>query len=158
MRASGFTLLELLVVIAILGILLALASSIPRDPYALRSAATTLSNQVTRARMEALQRNEFVGIRVDKSGGQFFLFEDKDRNLAFSTGDTVIAGTVTKLPSSEYPGVKLGSSVASGGYTFVYDTRGISRSMTAFNVPITNAAATRTKTVVVTAQGRASLQ
>ncbi|MFC5847274.1 GspH/FimT family pseudopilin [Deinococcus petrolearius] len=156
---AGFTLLELLMVLAILGILFTLTARIPRDGFAVRAAATALSAQVTRARMEALRRNEYVGLRIDRASATFFLFQDGDRNLAYdAVTDPVLPGTTTVLGSGDFGAVQFASTVPTAGHTFVYDTRGIARSGAAFSVTLRNPAGSAARTVAVSAQGRSVLQ
>jgi len=159
MRNGGFTLLELLVVIAIIGLLARLMFLIPRDGFAVAGAAGTIAQLVTRTRMEALRRNEYVGFQVDKVGNKVFLFEDLDRNLAYSTtADKIIPSAGLTLASGDYPSTKFGSSLVSPGYTFVFDTRGIPRTLNSMTIPVSNASGSKIKTVSVTPQGRATVQ
>lgn len=156
MRPSGFTLLELLIVIGILGILFALSSRLSRDPYAMNAATTRLSTQFSRARMEALRQNDYIGVQVDPTNKRFFIFKDTNRNLTYDAGEDILGGTLTTLPSSDYPNIVFATGTS--GASVVFDPRGISRSTTAFSITLTNSAGNRSKTVAVTAQGRANIQ
>lgn len=158
MRAAGFTLIELLVVIAITGLLFGLYSIFPRDGMTVRSAAESLSSNFSRARMEALRRNEYMGVRVDPAANTFFLFMDVDRNLQYTLAGDGQPITQVGINSGEYSLVKYDATVPSTGYTFVFDTRGLSRTPTGFAVKLTNRSGSVARTVQVSAQGRSNIQ
>ena len=78
MTRRGLTLLELLLVLGILGVLLGLALPLlSPNRLALDQAARSLAAQVTRARLEAIRRNAFVGLQVfTEEAGGYLLFVD----------------------------------------------------------------------------------
>ncbi|GAB6942827.1 GspH/FimT family protein [Thermus brockianus] len=88
---SRLALIELIIVVALLGILLALGTGYLRsDRMAVNQAAGSLAAQVTRARLEAIRRNAFVGLQFSMAGaGGYTLFVDANRNGSDDTGDTI---------------------------------------------------------------------
>ena len=89
MTRRGLTLLELLLVLGILGVFLGLALPLlSPNRLALDQAARSLATQVTRARLEAIRRNAFVGLQVFTEGaGGYLLFVDQNANRRYDPGE-----------------------------------------------------------------------
>ncbi|WP_243094023.1 GspH/FimT family pseudopilin [Thermus thalpophilus] len=153
---SGLALIELVIVVAILGILFALGTGYLRsDRIAVNQAAQTLAAQVTRARLEAIRRNAFVGLAFNAAGaGSYRLFVDENRNGSYDGGETVIQSVT--FGQGDWGRVRLQS--VSGASTLVFDPRGIPHDLNATSVTLSNWAGTYSKQVQVTPQGRASVQ
>ncbi|WP_105317391.1 GspH/FimT family pseudopilin [Thermus tenuipuniceus] len=152
----GFSLVELILAITILGILLALGTSYLRsDRIAVNQAAQSLAAQVTRARLEAIRRNEFVGIQFSTQGfGGYVVFVDANRDGTFNSGETV----VQNVPFGQGDWARVRFTAVTGASTLVFDTRGIPTSFTPSTITLHNRAETYTKTVQISGQGRASVQ
>ena len=150
---QGFSLLELIVLLAVLGVVLSLSAGVLNpDRQAVNQAAQSLAAQVTRARLEAIRRNEFVGIQFDITGaGKYEIFVDNNRD---GTADDVIQSVT--FGQGNWARVKL--SQVSGGTSFVFDTRGIPVSSVQIQVTLSNHQGTYTKTVQISPQGRAAIQ
>jgi len=155
-KPRGLTLIELVIILAILGILLALGTGYLRsDRIAVNQAAQSLAAQVTRARLEAIRRNEFVGIHFSTQGfGGYVVFVDANRDGTFNTGETVVQSV--SFGQGDWARVRL--TAVTGASTLVFDPRGIPTSFTASTVTLRNRAETYTKTVQISGQGRASVQ
>jgi type IV fimbrial biogenesis protein FimT len=151
----GLTLIELVVVLAVLGVFLALG--VPRlnpDPQAVNQAAQGLAQQVTRARFEAIRRNELVGLWLQIGGaGGFALFVDANRNGSYDAGEPIIHRVT--FGAGDWGRVRLQS--VSGSSTLVFDTRGIPRDWVQTTVTLSNRAGTYTRNVQISPQGRAQV-
>ncbi|WP_041433756.1 GspH/FimT family protein [Thermus sp. CCB_US3_UF1] len=155
-KPLGLSLLELVVVVAVLGILLALGTGFLRsDRIAVNQAAQSLAAQVTRARLEAIRRNEFVVINFSTQGfGSYTIFVDTNRNTSQDAGEPTIQ-TVT-FGQGEWARVRL--TGVSGSSTLVFDTRGIPPSLAPVTLTLSDRGGTYTRTVSISAQGRAQVQ
>ncbi|AEG33635.1 hypothetical protein Ththe16_1230 [Thermus thermophilus SG0.5JP17-16] len=152
----GFTLVELLILLTILGVLLTLGMGYLRsDRLAVNQAAQSLAAQITRARLEAIRRNAFVGLQFSTAGaGGYTLFVDANRNGSYDTGDTAIQSIT--FGQGDWGQVRLQS--VSGASTLVFDPRGIAQALNATTVTLSNRAGTYSKQVQISPQGRASVQ
>ncbi|RTH01729.1 prepilin [Thermus scotoductus] len=155
-KPYGLTLIELVIVLAVLGVLLALGTGYLRsDRLAVNQAAQSLAAQVTRARLEAIRRNAFVGIQFSTQGsGGYVVFVDANRDGTFNTGDDVVQSVT--FGQGNWARVKLAG--VTGASTLVFDTRGIPTSFASSTLTLGNRAGTYTKTVEISVQGRASVQ
>lgn len=149
----GFSLLELIVVLAVLGVVLSLSAGVLNpDRQAVNQAAQSLAAQVTRARLEAIRRNEFVGIQFNATGaGRYEIFVDSNRD---GTPDNVIQAVT--FGQGDWARVRLAQ--ISGGTSFVFDTRGVPVNFVQIEVTLSNRQGTYTKTVQISPQGRAAIQ
>ncbi|WP_135255590.1 GspH/FimT family pseudopilin [Thermus caldilimi] len=155
-KPRGLTLIELVIIIAILGVLLALGIGyLGSDRLAVNQAAQSLAAQVTRARLEAIRRNSFVGIQFGTQGfGGYVVFVDANRDGTFNPGETVVQSVT--FGQGDWARVRL--TAVSGASTLVFDPRGIPTSFTPSTVTLGNRAGTYSKTVQISGQGRASVQ
>ncbi|WP_279165306.1 GspH/FimT family protein [Thermus scotoductus] len=159
--AFGLSLLELVVVLAVLGILLALGTGyLNSDRTAVNQAAQSLAAQVTRARLEAIRRNEFVGLALRTNGaGGYAVFLDTDRDGVQDAGETILQ-TVT-FGQGDWARVRLSglqqNNTAVSSATLVFDTRGVPQNFAILTITLSNRAETYTKTVQISEQGRATI-
>lgn len=155
MAKRGVTLLELLLVLGVLGVLLALGLPLlSPNRLALDQAARSLAAQVTRARLEALRRNDFVGIQFLIGGaGGYVVFVDQNRNGTYDTTETTIQ--TVNFGQGDWAQVRL--TALTGPAALVFDPRGIPQDFTGGTVTLSNRAGTYTKGVSLSPQGRASL-
>ncbi|MFM9419859.1 GspH/FimT family protein [Thermus scotoductus] len=151
----GFSLTELLLLLAILGTILALSSGyLNPDRQAVNQAASSLAAQVTRARLEAIRWNDFVGIRFLTGGaGGYVIFLDQNRNRTYDGADTAIQ-TIT-FGQGEWARVRL--TALTGPEVLVFDPRGIPQDFTGATVTLSDRAGTYTQGVSLSPQGRGSL-
>ena len=153
----GLSLIELVVILAVLGVLLALgAPRLSPDRLAVNQAARGLAQQVTRARFEAIRRNEFVGLQLQTGGtGGAVLFVDANRNSSYDPGEPIVHSM--DFGTGDWGRVRLQS--VSGASALVFDTRGIPRDwVQATIVTLANRAGTYTRKVEISLQGRAQVQ
>ncbi len=153
MQREGFSLLELLVVLLLLGLLLALLPSrLNPDRRAVDQAARMLSEQVVRARLEAIRNNVFAGVQFDPSGaGSYTVFLDSDMSFGLSPGDRVLQKVL--FGQGDWARVRL--TAPSAPVTLLFDPRGIPQDFPGLTVVLTNPQGTYTKQVEITPQGRA---
>jgi len=154
-KPQGLSLIELVIVIAVLGILLALGTGyLPSDRLAVNQAARSLAAQVTRARLEALRRNDFVGIQFLTGGaGGYAVFVDQNQNGTYDTTETTIQ--TVNFGQGDWAQVRL--TALTGPAALVFDPRGIPQDFTGTTLTLSNRAGTYTKGVSISPQGRASL-
>ncbi|AFH38737.1 GspH/FimT family protein [Thermus thermophilus] len=154
-KPHGLSLIELVIVLAVLGVLLALGTGYLRsDRLQVNQAARSLAAQVTRARLEAIRRNDFVGIQFLTSGtGGYVVFVDQNRNGTYDAGDTAIQ--TVNFGQGEWARVRL--TALAGPAALVFDPRGIPQDFTGATVTLSDRAGTYTKGVSLSPQGRASL-
>lgn len=148
-RQHGFSLIELLVVLAILAILIGIAAGrLPRDRLAVNQAAEGLARDYQYIRLEAIRRNEFVGLAVDPANNRYVVFVDMDRDLVQGDDDfpvkTVNVGSDGVLIDSTNMG------------PLVFDPRGLNPTpfVSELAVQLNNNSSDYPKTVCVTNQGR----
>jgi type IV fimbrial biogenesis protein FimT len=159
--ALGFSLLELVVVLAVLGVLLVLGTGfLNSDRTAVNQAAQSLAAQVTRARLEAIRRNEFVGLAFRTTGaGGYALFVDANRNGVLDTGETTLQ--TVAFGQGDWARVRLTglqqNNTALSSATLVFDTRGVPQSFANLTVTLGNRGGTYAKTVQISEQGRATI-
>lgn len=157
--ALGLSLLELVVVLTVLGILLALGTGfLNSDRVAVNQAAQSLAAQVTRARLEAIRRNEFVGLAFRTAGaGGYTVFVDANRNGIQDPGEATLQ-TVT-FGQGDWARVRLSglqqSGTATPGAVLTFDTRGVPQNPAQLSVTLSNRGGTYSKTVEISPQGRA---
>lgn len=154
-KPHGLSLIELVIVLAVLGVLLALGTGYLRsDRLAVNQAAQSLAAQVTRARLEAIRRNAFVGIQFLTGGaGGYVVFVDQNRNGTYDAGDTPIQ--TVNFGQGDWAQVRL--TALTGPGALVFDPRGIPQDFTGATVTLSDRAGTYTKGVSLSPQGRASL-
>lgn len=157
--SRGFTFVEVLVAVSILGILLKVGSGYVRsDRIAVNQAATLLSAQITRARLEAIKWNTFAGITITTTGnGGYVLWRSTDNNSSYTAGTDVAIQTYT-FGTGDLGQVKR-TAVGTGNpnpnlNSFVFDSRGIPQNGSAGYVVLDNTSATYRKVVCVSSQGR----
>ena len=156
MARQGLAFLELLVVLAVLGVFLALG--VPRlnpDPQAVNQAARGLAEQVTRARLEAIRQNEFVGLHAFTDGaGGYAVFVDRYGDRGYDPGEEV---QLVRFGQGEWARVRLdlGQSTL-GNLPILFDPRGLPAKPIAATVVLTSGGATRK--VVISQQGRARVE
>ena len=156
MAKRGVTLLELLLVLGLLGVLLALGLSLfSPSRLALDQAARSLAAQVTRARLEALRRNAFVGIQflTDGAGG-YAVFVDRDGDWRYDPGEEV---QLVRFGQGEWARVRLDLERSSlGNMPLLFDPRGIPARPITATLALTSGGTTRK--VVISQQGRARVE
>lgn len=146
---QGFTLLELLVIVAVMGILFGIGFvNLPRDRFAVRQAAEGLARDVQLARFQAISRNTYVRLEIDPASDSYVIRE-RDSGTAIKT--VQLAG------SSSTPQTEIGS-VDVDANDLVFDPRGIGIGLGAQRVVISSTASDYTKTVVISQQGKASIE
>jgi len=112
----GYTLIELLMALAIAAVLAAVA--IPSglrmlDDFRARSAATYLAHRLGRARIEAIKRSAFVGLRFEASADDYSFTAVADGNDNGLRTSEIVDGTDRALTTAEFlgwnfPGVTFG--------------------------------------------------
>ena len=152
MKRQGFSLLEVLLVLSILGVLLAL--SLPRlnpSEQAVAQAARMLSEQVVRARLEAIRNNAFAGVQFDPTGaGSYTVFLDTDSTPGLSPNDLILQKVL--FGQGDWARVRLLSPTAPA--TLLFDPRGIPQDFGGLTVRLSDESGTYTKGVEITPQGR----
>ena len=146
--ALGVTLLEIIAVVGVLGILLSIAPLLmPRDSFAVRQEAQSISRLVEWARFEAVRRNTHVGVRVNLIDSNLEVYEFEP-----------LAGT--EIPIREHDLEGFGVDVAATtGYPVAFDTRGLRDPITGFGLAsIQLTSGSHTTFVCVNAQGKTSVQ
>jgi type IV fimbrial biogenesis protein FimT len=154
--ARGVTLLELLLVIAIVGILGAAGfAAVPRDRFAVNQAAEGLARSFNLARLEAVRRNEFVGLYLESAaaGNGYALFVDANGNGQYDAGEQII-----KRVRFAGGAVKIASVGASPTRSLVFDPRGMTFGIFTGTVEFANLSTSYSRKVIVSQQGRARLQ
>jgi len=112
----GFSLIELLMALALAAVLAAVA--IPSglrilDDVRARGAATYLAHRLGRARIEAIKRSGFVGLRFEASANDYSFTAVADGNDNGLRTSEIVAGTDPALTQAEFlgwnfPGVAFG--------------------------------------------------
>lgn len=169
MRATrGFSILELLIAMVVLGIMSAISLKMLRsDRIAVQQAATILTGQVSRARLEAIKNNENAGIWV--TGSSTTTVSSGGANTTSTTAgsykicvdanrDGTCANTETTVHSVQFGQGELGKvMVKTAGYPVIFNSRGISVTG-ATSIVLSNKEGNFTKTIQINAQGRANIQ
>ena len=151
-HSAGLTLLELLITLSVLGILLGIGGTTVRsDRIAVDQAARALSMQVSRARLEALRRNDTVGLNASTAAQQVRLFTDLDRNSTYAAGE-LLRGTTIQYGADQQSHVKLNSDI-----TLLFDARGILRSPMGATITLSSHRGYQ-KTIAINAQGKVAIQ
>ena len=174
-RAAGFSLIELLIVIAILGVLLAIGyANLPRDRLAVNQAAEGLARDVQLARFEAVRRNWFVGIHFEtgEGGSRYLIYcdhpgsgngdcrsHDFDPDPSLSTRSYEEGDAILKE-------VRLGAGgntlafieEVDGADDILFDPRGVAVTAANHTVSIASSRSDYLKDVVITPQGKASIE
>ena len=153
----GFALLELVVVLSILGVLLAL--SLPRlnpSEQAVAQAARMLSEQVVRARLEAIRNNAFAGVHLFTEGaGGYAVFLDRNENRAYDPGEEV---QLVRFGQGDWAQVALDPAESSlGNLPLLFDPRGIPAKPIAGTWTLRSTSG-HTRKVVISQQGRARVE
>jgi prepilin-type N-terminal cleavage/methylation domain-containing protein len=114
--SRGFTFVELLMALALVTVLAAVA--IPSglgilDDFRARGAATYLAHRLGRARIEAIKRSVFVGLRFEASANDYSFTAVADGNDNGLRTTEIVAGTDAALTQAEclgwnFPGVTFG--------------------------------------------------
>jgi prepilin-type N-terminal cleavage/methylation domain-containing protein len=114
--SRGFTLTELLMALAMAAVLAGVA--IPSglrivDDFRARGAATYLAHRLGRARIEAIKRSAFVGLRFEASANDYSFTSVADGNDNGLRTNEIVAGTDPALTPAEFlgwnfPGVTFG--------------------------------------------------
>ncbi|WP_243094024.1 GspH/FimT family protein [Thermus thalpophilus] len=156
MGKGGLSLLELLGVLAVLAVLLALGLPwLSPNGLALDQAAQTLAAQVTRARLEAIRRNAFVGLDVLRQGaGGYLLFVDENGNRRPDPGEAF-----QEVRFGEGPWARVRLDLAQshlGNLPLLFDPRGTPYGLTTATFALSSGSASRK--VVVSQQGRARVE
>ncbi|WP_038056252.1 GspH/FimT family protein [Thermus amyloliquefaciens] len=150
---QGLSLIELILLLAVLGVALTLSAGLLNPSrQAVNQAAQSLAAQVTRARLEAIRRNEFVGLRFSAQGaGQYEVFVDTNRDGA---PDAVLQ--TVAFGQGDWGRVRL--TQVQGANPFLFDTRGIPKEFAETAVTLSDRQGTYSKTVRISPQGRAEVR
>ncbi|MER3536197.1 MAG: prepilin [Thermus sp.] len=157
MNSSGFSLLELLVVLLILGIFLLLATPQPDpDRRAVDQAARGLSEQVVRARLEAIRNNVFAGVHLFTDGaGGYAVFLDLNANRVYDPGEEV---QLVRFGQGDWARVALAKERSTlGNLPLLFDPRGIPAKIITGTWALKSSSG-HVRKVVVSQQGRARVE
>ena len=157
MNSGGFSLLELLVVLLILGIFLLLAIPQPDpDRRAVDQAAWGLSEQVVRARLEAIRNNVFAGVHLFTDGaGGYAVFLDLNANRVYDPGEEV---QLVRFGQGDWARVALAKEKSTlGNLPLLFDPRGIPAKIITGTWALKSSSGYVRK-VVVSQQGRARVE
>ncbi len=157
MNSSGFSLLELLVVLLILGIFLLLATLQPDpDRRAVDQAARMLSEQVVRARLEAIRNNVFAGVHLFTDGaGGYAVFLDQNANRLYDPTEEV---QLVRFGQGDWARVALAREESTlGNLPLLFDPRGIPAKIITGTWALKSPSGYVRK-VVVSQQGRARVE
>jgi len=158
MARQGLAFLELLLVLLVLGVLLALG--LPRlspDRQAVSQAARGLAEQVTRARLEAIRQNEFVGLHAFTDGaGGYAVFVDRDGDRGYDPGEEV---QLVRFGQGEWARVRLDAGRSTlGNLPLLFDPRGLPAKPITATLVLTDRQGSAVKRVVISQQGRARVE
>lgn len=144
----GVTILEIMMVVAVLGVLLSIAPSLmPRESFAVRQEAQSISRLVEWARFEAVRRNAHVGVRVSGANSHLEVYEFDP-----------LSGTEVGIREHDVEAFGVGIASATG-YPMAFDTRGLRDPITGFGLAsIQLTSGSHTTYVCVNAQGKTSVQ
>ncbi len=150
--------MELLVALSVLGVLLALG--VPRlnpDRQAVSQAARGLAQQVTRARLEAIRQNEFVGLHAFTDGaGGYAVFVDRDGDRGYDPGEEV---HLVRFGQGEWARVRLDAGQSTlGNLPLLFDPRGLPAKPIAATLVLTDRSGQVQRRVVISQQGRARVE
>jgi len=116
LNRNGFTLVELMMALAMAAVLAAVA--IPSglrilDDFRARGAASYLAHRLGRARIEAIKRSAFVGVRFEASADDYSFTAVADGNDNGLRTSEIVDGTDPALTQAEvlgsnFPGVTFG--------------------------------------------------
>lgn len=156
MGKRGLSLLEVLLALGLVAVLLALSLPLlSPNRLALEQAAQTLAAQVTRARLEAIRQNAFVGLHVFTEGpGGYAVFRDANGNRRYDPGEEIQA---VRFGQGEWARVRLDPSKSRlGNLPLLFDPRGVpARPITA---TLVLKAGEAVRKVVISQQGRARVE
>lgn len=157
-RIQGITFVELLIVLAFLGVITGVGISRLNPAGAATSqAAQVVASSVARARFEAVKTNSTSGLEImaaaDGSSGTITICHDID----WAAGLTCAFGATTEVKS--FDGGELARAIiASPGTTAIYfDRRGVVRNPAKHEITITDRSGRNSRTVSVSATGRAEV-
>ena len=124
--SCGITLVELLFALAVAVTVLTMA--IPeglraRDEYRTRAAAQYLASRLGQARLSAIRRSRFVGLRFESSSGEYAFRSVEDGNINGLKTAEILAGTDPTVTAPERLETKF-AGVAFGILTGVPDADG----------------------------------
>ena len=144
----GITLLEMLMVVAVVGVLLSIGPlMLPRDSFAVRQEADSVSRLIEWARFEAVRRNAHVRITVDAANASVDVFEFDP-----------FAGTESRIRTHDAGAFGVDIATVSE-YPVAFDTRGLRDPITGFALAsVQLAKGTASRFVCVNAQGKATVQ
>ncbi len=149
----GLSIVELLIVLVILGIMVGIGVVTFRsDRIAVNQAAQVLTSNITRTRFEALKANQSAGIRLftDGSGSYDICVDTNDSNAC--DADEVL-NTIT-FGQGDWGQVQLSATTIA---TIVFDRRGVPINPAPGTITLSNQAGTYTRTIQVSAAGKADL-
>lgn len=163
-RVLGVTLLEMLIVLAVMGIMMGIAiTSLHPERFAVQQALSALASEVSSTRIEAIRKNEYVGIQFQVDTNRYRVYLDKDNSRSYSTGDVVLTdqpfdANANPNQNNPYKGVSL-SAISVGGaasntYDLVFDARGIPRTAQAAVITIANTGGSYSRQLSVSLQGK----
>lgn len=168
---AGFSLLELLIAIGIVGLLMAIAT--PRiiawlPNLRLQSDARQLVSNLQKARLEAVKRDQCVGIvfttvPLPATGGGYKIFLDDGRGMGIACNsirdETVSNIDATQVPPLDTITMSRGVSLIAaniGGNAFSFTSKGVIRGSQSGNIQLQNTKILYTATV--SAAGNIRLQ
>jgi type IV fimbrial biogenesis protein FimT len=154
----GVTLLEMLIVLAVMGILMSIGIvNLHPERFSVQQAITAVSSEISSTRLEAIRKNQNVGVQFQVPNNQYVVYLDNDTSRTYSSGDTIL--TTQAFNTDPYKGVNL-SSIAVGGsslntFDVIFDARGIPRMTQAATMTLTNTGGSFSKQLAVSLQGKA---
>jgi type IV fimbrial biogenesis protein FimT len=159
-RERGVTLLEMLIVLAVMGIMMSIGIvNLHPERFSVQQAVTGVSSEISSTRLEAIRKNQNVGVQFQVSTNQYVVYLDNDGDRTYSSGGADVALTTQKFNTDPYKGVNLGSITVGGSnlniYDVIFDARGIPRMTQAATIILSNTGGSFSKQVAVSLQGKA---
>ncbi|HEX7005091.1 MAG TPA: GspH/FimT family pseudopilin [Trueperaceae bacterium] len=155
--SSGFSVIELLIVAAILAILLGVGF-VRFDPsrWELSQAEQVLSQEISRARFEAIKSNRMVELQFDLTGeGAYSLCVDENSDQVCEAAEVI---STTTFGSGDFPRTRIaGTDLPNNRIRF--DLRGIpTESLFGTSIDLETESGSATSKLVLSATGRVEIQ
>ena len=155
--SSGFSVIELLIVAAILAILMGVGF-VRFDPsrWELSQAEQVLSQEIMRARFEAIKSNRMVELQFDLTGnGAYSLCVDENADQICEAAEVV---STTTFGSGDFPRTLI-SEVTVPDDRVRFDLRGVpTESLFGTKITLETENGSKSSTLVLSATGRVEIQ